>query len=135
MSFLTISPLKNYEFAIGTLSILTGLIFGILPIVSSYRPVACAAPWDFTIFLLWAIAFGLMKAVFYKDYNSLEWQSFRYGSDSDVLSHIAGHWIAMRQNLWANLGDMVMFLFSFAMGAGVLWVERRRRVQGKESLL
>lgn len=137
MSFLTIFLPKNYEFAIGTLSILTALIFGIFPICSSYRPVACAAPWDFTIFLLWTIAFGLMKAVFYKDYSSLELQSFRYGSGSDSadLNNIAGHWVAMRQNLWANLGVMVMFLFSFATGAGVLWIERRRRVQGKESIL
>lgn len=80
-----------------------------------------------------------MKAIFYKDYNRLEWQSFRYGngsnSGSDVASNIASHWIAMRQNLWANLGVMVMFLFSFAIGAGGLWMERRRRVQGKEGLL
>lgn len=109
------------------------MIFGILPIFFLYKPVARAAPLDFAIFVFWAIAFGLMTAIFYKDQSYQELSTFRYRSDND--HEIVEHWFAMRQKIWANLGVMVLFLFSSVMGAGLLWVERRRRVQGKASLV
>ena len=44
---------QNYEFVLGSLCIVTGLVLGVIPFKMSYRPVALAAPWDGIMFFLY----------------------------------------------------------------------------------
>lgn len=107
---------QRFEFAVGSLAIITALALGAIPLFLSYRPVAFAAPWDLTMFILYSIALGLMRAIFSAPYNLKD--NVKVMDPKDPV--FGYHWTDMMNYFWVDLAGMLLFLVSAIMGAALV---------------
>ena len=100
--------------AVGSMSIITGIIFGILPFILSYRVVAMACIWDWILVFVWAALFGIMH----------KW----FGDQSDD-KYDQGEGLHGVKKLnaaqWVDLTAMLLFLVSAIMGPVCLLMARK----------
>jgi len=121
----TIDTSKTFELVVGSLAIITAAAFALIPFFLSYRPIALAAPWDIILMVLWGAAFGLMKAVFLKNYTD-DAEKFLVNHDSsDNYGHYKDHWYTMMNSAYINLAGLILFLISGVMGIVLFFIGRR----------
>ncbi|KAK4944556.1 hypothetical protein LTR10_015990 [Elasticomyces elasticus] len=117
----------GFEITVGTVTTITGLVLCIFPFILSYRPVAFAAGWDLMMFILYSVAFGVMRAIFSNDHN--ESKAGMEVTDDKAFVEYAHK---MRGNLWVNLAGMILFLISAIMGITLIITGR---VFGRKSII
>ncbi|EXJ66851.1 uncharacterized protein A1O5_10046 [Cladophialophora psammophila CBS 110553] len=110
----------NFELVLGSFAVMTGLVLGIIPLKTSYRPVALACPWDLIMFFMYSAAFGYMRAINAK----LDKERFNTKDPSNYGLYL-DHMLAMRHKVWVNFAGMAVFLISAIMGAVLIWTGRK----------
>lgn len=90
--------------AVATLSGVTALIFGFLPLLISSFTSAILFGWDLVLFILWAVVFGLFGAMFINEDPKED-----------------GGIIRMRNAVWVDLVNMLLWFVSTVMGAIGFW--------------
>lgn len=116
---------QTFELVVGALSLITALAFAVIPFFLSYRPVALGAPWDLILMIFWAAAFGLMKAIFLKDYTNQD-TLFEVNDPKPVDEHkFRDNWNTMMQAAYINLAGLILFLISGLMGLVLFFLGRR----------
>lgn len=120
VSFFNSRSLQNADMrqelgiAVGSMSIITGIIFGILPFVLSYRAVAMACIWDWILVFIWAALFGTMH--------------YWFGNQRDDKSAEDQNWHGVKKlnaAQWVDLTAMLLFLVSAIMGPVCLLMARK----------
>ena len=99
---------------IGAMSLVTAVIFGVIPFLISYHYVAIAFIWDWILFFIWCAVFATQHKRFG---NSLDNAAFKKQKYPGVGLLIAAQWI--------DLAAMLLFLVSAIMGPVCLLMDRR----------
>ncbi|KPI36623.1 uncharacterized protein AB675_10052 [Cyphellophora attinorum] len=105
---------QDLPIAAGALTILTALVFGIMPFLLSYYFVAIAFLWDWIVFFVWCAAFGTHHKVFGAGWQ-VDWLKDEGYEKVDTL--VAGQWLL--------LGGMLVQLMSAIMGPVCLLLDRK----------
>jgi TctA family transporter len=98
---------------VGAMSLVTAVIFAVVPFVVSYYYVAIAFIWDWILFFIWCAVFATQRKYFA---NFLTKDAKSHGV-SGVDSMIAAQWI--------DLAAMLLFLVSAVMGPVCLLMDRK----------
>ncbi|KAJ9609568.1 hypothetical protein H2200_005895 [Cladophialophora chaetospira] len=130
----------NYEFVLGSLCIVTGLVLGFIPLKMSYRPVALAAPWDAIMFFMYSAAFGVMRKApsdiannTANDYSVSCISRKNAKNTTGNTKKYQDHLSALHDKSWVNLAGMLLFLTSAILGITLLWVGRNRGLTSRHS--
>lgn len=102
--------------AVGSLSLLTALVYIVLPFILSYRVVAFACPWDWILFFVWTATFAEMKKYFpwgkiYADFaaqHADDYPDFR----------------KMQDAVWVDLASMLLWLVTALAGVVMIFLSR-----------
>ena len=100
--------------AVGSMSIITGIIFGILPFVLSYRAITMACIWDWILVFIWAALFGTMHSWFGDQRNDKAKQDEGWHGTKKLSAA-----------QWVDLTAMLLFLVSAVMGPVCLLMSRK----------
>jgi hypothetical protein len=135
---------KNLAIAAGSINIVTGLAFGILPFVLSYYYVAGACLWDWVVvrsimpsfmisqtaranahaqFFIWAAVFAIQ----HKYFGDARWIKDLKDADYPSVDQL----IAAQ---WFDLGAMFVVLSCALMGPICLLIDRRNLVRSRTAV-
>ena len=96
------------------MSLVTAVIFGVIPFLISYHYVAIALIWDWILFFIWCAVFATQHKFFG---NSLDNAIYKEQGYPGVGLMVAAQWI--------DLTAMLLFLVSAIMGPVCLLMDRR----------
>ena len=112
-AYYTVRHLFYLAVAIGVLSLLTALIFAILPFILSYRIVCILSPWDWILFFIWTATFAEMK------------KNFPWGAlATDVANQYKDQLPSFKKfqdAVWVDLTCMLLWLITAIMGVVMLF--------------
>ena len=103
--------------AVGVLSLLTALIFAILPFILSYRLICFLAPWDWILFFIWTATFAEMKKHFPWGSVALDLAK----GDKKEFPDFA----KLQDAVWVDLTSMLLWLITGILGLVMLFVGGR----------
>ena len=103
--------------SVGSLSLITAVVFAIIPFVVSYRIVAFACLWELILVFIWAATFGYMKHYF-------PWGKLATDT-ADAYKQALPDFEKLQDAVWVDLVNMLLWLITAIAGAIALFVGRR----------
>ena len=102
--------------AVGSMSLITSVVFAAIPFFRAYRVVAYAFFWDLILTFIWAATFGYMKHYF-------PWG--KTASDiADNYKQSLPQFEKLQDAVWLDLVNMLLWLITAIFGAVMLVVGR-----------
>lgn len=124
--------IQDYAIAVGVIAMLLSLAFAIIPFVNSYRPVAFCAVFDFSLVVLYGVAFGLLKGM----YDSTIHHTGKGVPKPYIYpkNRKTEQWLDDLQTFYrdsyVNIAGLILFLASGIMGAALIFIGRRSAARG-----
>ena len=102
---------------VGSLSLITAVVFAIIPFLLSYRVVAFACLWELILFFIWTATFAYMKHYF-------PWGK-AYADLANSYKQNVPDFEKLQDAVWIDLVNMLLWLISTIFSVVMIFIGRR----------